>query len=110
MLARVARKLLRTPVARNMADVQAVLEERIRKLEFVLGDIYAGEGKVDAVRDVQKEFLQDLYALRDALAADLADGGATIGAAGDDTSKELAELREENKKLKYRISHMKRYL
>lgn len=25
------------PVTRKMADVQAVLEERIRKLEFVLG-------------------------------------------------------------------------
>jgi len=63
---------------------------------------------VDAVRDVQKEFLADLYALREALGADLAEGGA--GQTSETQSKEVETLREESKKLKYRIAHMKRYL
>lgn len=64
---------------------------------------------MDAVRDVQKEFLSDLYALRDALAADLAEG-VPDGQPLSSQSQDLEALREENKKLKYRIAHMKRYL
>jgi cell division protein FtsB len=58
---------------------------------------------------VQKEFLADLYALRDALAADLGEG-APGGETSETQVKEVEALKEENKKLKYRIAHMKRYL
>lgn len=58
---------------------------------------------------MQKEFLADLYALREALGADLGAGGGAEGTSETQT-KEVEALREENKKLKYRIAHMKRYL
>jgi hypothetical protein len=45
-----------------------------------------------------------LYAIREAISEDLKEKGT------ESSDTEVEALREENKKLKYRISHMKRYL
>jgi len=79
------------------------LEERVRKLEYVFG-----EGARDTVRETQQEILKELYELRDALQQDLASSNS--GPVSQEVQNELSALREENQKLKYRISHLKKHI
>jgi uncharacterized protein YlxW (UPF0749 family) len=88
----------------NMEGIKA-LEERVGKLEFVLG-----AGAEDVVRKVQLEILQDLYAIRAALKEDLKGENPTVPSENKELLDEIKKLREENSKLNYRINHLKRYI
>jgi len=88
--------------AYKMEDPKS-LEERVRKLEYVFG-----EGARDTVRETQQEILKELYELRDALQQDLASSNS--GPVSQEVQNELSALREENQKLKYRISHLKKHI
>ena len=69
------------------------MEEQVKALE----EKYTNNE--DPVRLVQKDILQDLYAIRECLASP-----------EEELSAELKSLKEENTKLKYRIDHLKRHV
>ena len=74
------------------------IEEKITKLEKILDK---GE---DVVRECQIEFLNDLKEIRRSLDQDQ-------GAKGQgELVKEIEELKEENRRLVYRIEHMKKFI
>lgn len=65
------------------------------------------------LQDFQKELLQSLYKLREALVQDIkALGTSHAGSeeSEDPKDKRIAELEAENKRLNYRISHLSRNL
>jgi FtsZ-binding cell division protein ZapB len=74
------------------------IEEKITKLEKIFDK---GE---DVVRECQIEFLNDLKEIRRSLDQDQ-------GAKGQgELVKEIEELKEENRRLVYRIEHMKKFI
>ena len=81
------------------------LEERVGKLEYVFG-----QGAEDTVRKIQEEILNDLYKLREALSQDLKEGNAGTPTDNEPLLKEIKQLKEENAKLHYRISHLKKHI
>jgi len=83
----------------KMADL-AKFEERLQKLEFI-----TGRGANDTVREVQREILEELYKLREALTAE--DENKQVS---EEVTKELERLRDENARLKYRVEHLKRHI
>ena len=74
------------------------IEEKIRKLERIFD---RGE---DIVRDCQIEFLNDLKEIRKGLDED------RVAKGQEELVKEIEELKEENRRLVYRIEHMKKFI
>jgi predicted RNase H-like nuclease (RuvC/YqgF family) len=81
------------------------IEEKVNKLEFIFG-----QGAEDIVRKVQREFLQDLYKIRESLKEDLKGQTVVSSSETDSLQKEIKNLQEENTKLHYRIKHLKQHI